>query len=93
VHVVGLDGQLQDLPTFLGTLEADVGLALPSELPREEWLASLGTPDQGINNQVDTVLMALVVHVVRIYINDTEINRLVVPPGVLTVLHGKAVIL
>jgi hypothetical protein len=28
-----------------------------------------------IDDQMDTVLVALVVHVVRIYINDTEINK------------------
>jgi hypothetical protein len=76
--MIGLDGKLQDFPSFLCTLDANLMLTLPSDPSREDRFAWLGTPEQVIDDQVNTVLVALIVHVDGIYSIDIEINRSVV---------------
>lgn len=60
--MIGLDRELNDVPTFLGALllnELDKSIF---ELACENRLATFGAPDEMIDEQVYPVLIALVVH-------------------------------
>jgi hypothetical protein len=75
MDVVGLDGQFQDVPTFLAALVLDPLPAVLRHVAREDGLAALGTPDEMVDDEMDSVFIALIFHVDSIRTIDNKINR------------------
>jgi hypothetical protein len=63
MDVVGLDGQLLNVPAMLSTFRLDQGPAVGRHLAREDRLAPLGAPDEVVDDQVDPMFVALILHV------------------------------
>jgi hypothetical protein len=66
VHVVGLNSQFKDIPSFLSTLLLDQLCETILERACKNGLASFGTPDEMIDNEMYPVLISLVVHFVGV---------------------------
>ena len=62
VDMIGLNGQLQNVPPTLRTLDANLVLAFPTNIIHEDMLAPLGAPDKVVNDEVNTVFVPLVFH-------------------------------
>ena len=74
--MIGLNRQFQNRPTLLDTFLLDEGLTILSDGTTQHGLAPLETPDQVVDDKVDTVFIALVVHVEIVEYNNVFINRL-----------------
>jgi hypothetical protein len=74
MDMIGLDRQLQYLPTLLRTLLLNKGLAVFGDTAPKHSLTALGTPDQVVDDKVDAVFISLVIYVDKYIVNDTEIN-------------------
>ena len=72
--MIGLDRQVQYLPTLLSTLLLDEGLAVFGDTATKQGLSALRTPDQMVDDKVDAVFISLAVHVDYYRINNTKIN-------------------
>jgi hypothetical protein len=75
VYVVRLDGQLKDCPTLLAAFLRDPMPAVFSDVSREDRFPPLRTPNEVINDQMDPVFIALIIHVESICTDDKEINK------------------
>jgi hypothetical protein len=74
MDVIGLDRQLLDMPSVLSALGLDQGFTVDRDFSGEDGLTTLRTPDQVVDDQVDTVFVALVLHVDIANAIDTAIN-------------------
>jgi len=81
MDMIGLNRQLHNRPTLLGTLLLDEGLTVLSDSATEHGFPSLGTPDQVVDDKVDTVFIPLIIHVDIVVYNDTLINNKVLQEG------------
>ncbi len=77
MNVIRLNGKLQNVPTPLGALVLDQLVQGRSDWFDQNPLTPLGTPDQVVHNQVDTVFVPLVLHSVELYYTATRKSTLV----------------
>jgi hypothetical protein len=63
VDVIGLDGQFLDMPPQLSALAEDQLAAGLGNLPREDGLSTLRTPDEVVDDQVNPMFVALIFNV------------------------------
>ncbi len=63
MDVIRLDRQFLDVPPVLGTLRLDQCPAVARDLAREDRLASLRTPDEVVDDKVDSMFVALILDV------------------------------
>jgi hypothetical protein len=76
VDVIGLDGERQDNPATLSTLPLDQLAAARHYWPHQHRLAAFGPSDEAVDDQVDAILVALILHVEVIEYDNNEINNL-----------------
>jgi hypothetical protein len=75
MDMIGLYRERQNLPTLLSTLLLDEGLTVCGDTATKDRFTALGTPDQVVDNKVDTVFISLIIHVDTIEYNDMLINK------------------
>jgi hypothetical protein len=63
VDVIGLNGKLLDVPTQLRTLGLDEPATVLGHVPHQDGLPPLGTPDEVADDEVESVVIALVFHI------------------------------
>jgi hypothetical protein len=59
VNVIWLNRQFQNLPALLRTLLLDKGLAVCGDTPPKHRVTALGTPNQVVDDTVDTVFICV----------------------------------
>lgn len=74
MNVVRIDGKFKYLPSFIFAFRLYKLAAILCDVPRKHRLAALRTPDKVINNQVYSVLVALILHVDKILFINRETN-------------------
>jgi hypothetical protein len=74
VDVIGLNRQLFDAPPVPGALGFDQGFTVRGHLAGEDGLTTLRTPDEVVDDEVDAVFVALIIHVDAVSSIDIGIN-------------------
>ena len=74
MDMVWLNGQLKNRPPFLSAFLLNECLAILDDSSTEYGFAALRTPDEMVDNEVDTVFVSLVFHVVIIAFINHYIN-------------------
>jgi len=69
VDVVGLDSQLDNLPPLLLTLLLNEPATLSGNRASENGLPPFGCPDKVVDDKVNTVFVALILHSTRSFVD------------------------
>jgi hypothetical protein len=62
MDVIGLDCQFNDLPSLFGALRLNQRPTIKADSARKHSFAALGRPDKVIDNEADSVFVALILH-------------------------------
>ena len=74
VDMIRLNRQLHNRPALLGTLLLDEQATVLGNRAAKDRFAPLGTPDEMVDDKVDTVFISLVFHVDTVSYNNSAIN-------------------
>ncbi len=76
VDMIGLDCQFLTVPALPGTRGLDQLAAIPGHIAHQDGLTPLGTPDEVRDDPMDTMLVALVLHV-----TELQVSRFTLSPA------------
>ncbi len=65
MDMIWLDSQSKNAPSLLFALRLDKFLATLRKLPNQDRLSSLGTQDEMVDNEMDSVLISLIFKLAR----------------------------